>query len=97
MVCHNIINQASGTGSVVSHYASKKMDPVAFDKDKLEVGLNNAAMSHVSNEKGGQTVTCEFKRDNMKPDGLTLPEGTRYLEIGPDSKFYVLIAFGSGN
>ena len=73
------------------------MDPVAFDKDKLEVGLNNAAMSHVSNEKGGQTVTCEFKRDNMKPDGLTLPEGTRYLEIGPDSKFYVLIAFGSGN
>lgn len=72
------------------------MEPVAFDKDKLEVGLNNAAMS-ISNIEGGQSISCEFTRNNMKPNGLTLPEGTRYLEIGPDSKLYVLTAFGASN
>lgn len=72
------------------------MEPMIFDANTPDIGLKEASITTVSNNNGGRNITCTFKRDNIKPSSLNPPNGTRYIEIGQDSIFYVLSAFGSG-
>lgn len=86
----------SGSNSTISHYAAVKLDTLLFDPQRPSIGLSEATMSVIPNESGGKNITCTFKRDNVKPESLTTPNATNYMEIGNKSKYYVLTAFGPG-
>ena len=93
---NSVVCQSSGSSSKISHYTAVEMDPMIFDTNIPDIGLKEASITTVSNNNGGRNITCTFKRDNIKPSILNPPNGTRYIEIGQDSSFYVLSAFGSG-
>jgi hypothetical protein len=92
----SIVCESSGSNSSIRHYTAVKLAPLLFDEQRPAIGLSDAKMSYAPNGNNGTNITCEFKRDNMKPDDLVLPEKTKYIDIGANSALYVLWAYGPG-
>lgn len=85
-----------GSFSTIRHYGAEKVSPKLFDMNNPGIGLSEANMSTTTNSSNGRNITCTFKRDNIKSASLVSTSGTRYIEIGPNSNFYVMTAFGAG-
>ena len=86
-----------GAFSTIRHYGAEKVSPKLFDMNNPGIGLSEANMSTTINSTIGRNITCTFNRYNINSESLVPTSGTRYIEIGPNSNFYVMTAFGAGN